>query len=250
MDLAEHTWNHPWSRVAIVFPWLFWVALRHEHGRNRAESKSRRLIWACILVGLAIELLAVSGDVLRLGRVGFCIAAVGMVCGAGWARWQAALLLVWMIPLPNSLNRMLSPGLESLWGSIGAVLAPGVVFESGSLNMILVAGETNLKLVPADGGLAVFFGLAGLGWFRSIISDEPGLNGAGRAMRWGMLMIPIQLAILTIGSLMLSSGSAARSTRWVMDQAGWILILAFGLTLSLRAMRASARDERSRRATS
>ncbi|MAG34128.1 MAG: hypothetical protein CL908_24880 [Deltaproteobacteria bacterium] len=238
LDLVDHVVTHPWARIGIVFPWLAWIAVHRD--RAGTAGRSNRLIWICLLLAIGIELLAVSGDVLRLGRFGLVIAAVGLVRGAGWAGPASALVLVWLVPLPNAFVGMLSPALETTWGSLSVVLAPGVGLESESRVPAIVAEQARLVLQPEDGGLAMGFGLAGLGWFQAAAAGGNLFDAAGRALRWGVMMVPAQLTIVALASIALAFGSSEGLARSILDEAGWLMILVLALVLSARTLRTDA----------
>ncbi len=228
LELADHLIASPWSRSALIFPWLSVVAIR----ADGARAHSKRLIWACIALGILIELVAVSGGILRLGRVGLVVAVVGVVWGAGWARPAVCLLLVWTLPLPSALMRLASPTLETTWGSAVAALLPGLALDPASSGPALVAGDEVLRLVAPDGGLALGYGLAGLGWFRAVAAGHRIGRASRCAIGWGVSLIPVQLGILAIGGLALVAGLEATRARWLVDQSGWILIGVLGLALA------------------
>lgn len=230
LELAEHLIAHPWTRSALVFPWLSALAIRADRGR----SESKPLIWACVVLGILIELVAVSGGILRVGRVGLVVAAMGIVCGAGWARPLTTLLLVWVLPLPSALMRLASPDLESAWGGTVAALVPGLALDAASSGPALVAGEHALRLVAPDGGLALGFGLAGLGWFNAIAVGHRGGRAWVGSIGWGICLIPVQLGILAIGGLALVAGCGPGRARWILDQSGWILVGVLGVTLAAK----------------
>ena len=231
LDLAEHLIAHPWARSALIFPWLVTRAIR----ANEAGSQSRRLIWGCVVLGLLIELIAASGGMLRLGRVGLVVAAFGILCGGGWARPSVALLLVWSVPLPSALLRIASPQLETTWAGVAATLLPGVELDATTSGPMLIAADQALRLSALDGGLGLGFGLAGLGWFVAVMARHP---SSGRALAYtvggAVAMVPAQVILLAIAGLALAAGFEASRVRWALDQAGWILVCALGIAFAVR----------------
>jgi hypothetical protein len=228
LDLAEHLVAHPWTRSASIFPVLLALAIRS----NGGGVATKRLVWICVVLGVVIELIAASGGVLRLGRVGLVVAAFGILCGAGSARPSVALLLVWCVPLPSALMRIASPQLETTWGAAAAALLPGVTLDPATSGPMLVANGQALRLTAPDAGLALGFGLAGLGWFAAVMVRREGARAVGRALGWGIAIMPVQVALLAIGGLALAAGCEASQIRGALDQSGWILIGVLGIVLA------------------
>lgn len=240
VELAQHLIAHPWARSALVFPWLAAVAIRADRQRTDQRPESKRLIWICVGIALCLELVAVAGGLLRLGRVAFVLAGVGIVWGAGWARPASALLLVWLLPFPSTLSKLASPGLEIAWGHLVAGLVPGLQLDSGATGpSIFVAGESALRLTAHDSGLVLAFGLAGLGWFRAAVAGHELGQALRTALQWAGAMLPIQLILLTLGGGALAAGAEGTHVRWLLDQSSVLVIAVSGLALALQRWPAS-----------
>ncbi len=236
LDLVGHLKSNPWSRTVLIFPWLAWVAARSDRGALRDPTTT--VIWGALVFALAFELVAISGDVLRIARVGMGVGLVGLIWGAGWARPVPALLLVWAIPLPNVLLDLSSPGLERLLGSLCGRWVPGIDFEVVQRASVLSRGDgASLVLRATDGGLALLIGLAGIGWFRSAVEGAGMLAATGGALRWSMLGIPVHVATVLGAGGLLVVGETGDSARWMMDHAEWAIVLILGFGFSLAPLR-------------
>ncbi|MCR9093709.1 MAG: hypothetical protein NXI30_05810 [bacterium] len=245
LELFGHLATHAWSRTALVFPWLCYVAIRCERrrGPDRPRTGSRLAIWSALGIGLLIELVAVAGDVVRLGRLGGLVALFGVSWGAGWIGLRTALLLVWTIPLPAMLMRVASPRLEIFWAGIAAALVPDVSMVPIDRGAILRSEASELLLLAPDGGLALGFGLAGLGFFGAVVHGADLKRAVASAILWSLIWIPLQLCIVTGATIALSLGADSRVTEAILTQTGWIVVVVGGVALSLRAWAMSG-DER------
>ena len=241
LELFGHLATHAWSRTALVFPWLLYVAIRCERrqGREGPRPSSRLVIWSALGIGLLIELVAVSGYVLRLGRLGGLLALFGVSWGAGWLGLRVALLLVWTIPLPAVLMRVASPRLETFWAGAAAALVPDVAVVPIDRGAILRAEASELLLLAPAGGLALGFGLAGLGFFGAVVRGAELKGAIVAAILWALIWIPLQLCIVTGATISLSLGAGGRVTEVILTQTGWIVVVVGGFALSLRAWAAS-----------
>lgn len=238
-ELVEHLIAHPWARVSIIFPWLAWVAVREDQGRPGQES--RRIIWACMLAALLIEMVAISGDMIRFARVALAIGGAGMIAGAGWARLTASIVLAFSVPPPNALLKLLSPGLENVFARIAAACVPSVRFEAVGLRFHWLTEHADLLLEHTDGGLAMGIGLAGLGWFQTVVTGGEWIDAIKRSVLWFFFMVPIQLALVLSAAILLGVSDRAGDARWLLDHAGWMIVFAVGAFLSMRALRGQAR---------
>ncbi|MEZ4290357.1 MAG: hypothetical protein R3E53_07390 [Myxococcota bacterium] len=221
LELVGHWRAHPWARVSLVFPGLALEALRRG-AAGASRSTSRPILVLGLGLAIGLELVAISGDALRLGRLAFVLGAVALGIGLGRAGWVRALVLVWIVPLPSTLLELASPALEGAWGRLVAAGLPGleaIVARDGRI--ALAAGEARLPLEAPDGGLALAFALAGLGWYRAARRDLGGRAALQSALRAAGLFVPIQLGIVALAGALLVGGGA-RPAGFVLAQAGWL----------------------------
>ena len=236
-ELVQHWVDHPWARVSIIFPWLAWVAVRKDQGRP--GKASRRIIWACLITALIIEMIAITGDTIRFARIALAIGGAGVIAGAGWARLTASIVLAFSVPPPNALLKIFSPGLENAFGKLVAALVPTLRFERVGLRFHWLTENADLLLEHTHGGLAMGIGLAGLGWFQTVVTGGEWKDAIKRAVIWFLWMIPIQLVLfMGAAGLMVVSGQA-NGALWLLNQMGWIIVMASGAFLSVQALRVS-----------
>ncbi len=238
LDLSAHVQEHPWARTSLIFPWLLWVAARRTHSQpdGPTPATAGRMDWTLVFLGLAIELVAIAGGSLRFGRVGLALAAYGL-CRAFYSlRPEVAALLVWVLPIPRTLIDFVSPGLETIWGQVVAAVVPGVSLQTFDRFPVLASTSAHLPLSAIDGGIALAYGLAGLGWFRMVSRGGGFRQALFGSLRWAMLAIPVQLSFLVAAGLLLRN---ADTTIWpgrLLVQSSWSFVLApaFAMTFEGR----------------
>lgn len=238
-ELVHHLIEHPWARVSIIFPWLAWVAVRKDRGRP--GQASRRIIWACMIAALVIEMIAISGDAIRFARIALAIGGAGMIAGAGWARLTASLVLAFSVPPPNALLKLFSPALENVFAKTVAAFVPSIRFEAVGLRFHWLTENAELLLEHTNGGLAMGIGLAGLGWFRTVVTGGQWIDAIKRSVIWFLWMVPIQLGLFLGAAFLLGVSERPDDARWLLNQAGWMIVFALGGFFSVQALRGPAR---------
>ncbi|MFK7897292.1 MAG: archaeosortase/exosortase family protein [Myxococcota bacterium] len=237
-ELVGHWLAHPWSRVSIIFPWLAWVAVREDQGRPGRAS--RPIIWTCMLVALLTMLIAISGDAIRFGRIALAVGGAGMIAGAGWARLTASIVLAFSVPTPNALLKSVSPGLESALAKGVAAVVPGLQVETTVRTAHWVSEGERFLIDHTDTGIAMGVGLAGLGWFQTVVTGGEWKDAIRRAALWFLAAIPVQFVILGVVAFCLGVLGRADMARGILNEAGWLIVFLLGIHLSLQALREPA----------
>lgn len=235
-DSAELFWIQPWSRATLVFPVLAYAAARAE-----ATSAPSRWGWVLVAVGIAVGLLAVGSGLVRAGRFGFVLAAIGLCRGAGWCSLWAALLLGFLLPLPHALLELASPGLEDglAWAAAQLTEAFGVAVAHGRAE--LGSGAMTLPLAPHDGGLGLAVSFVGLAWFEWLCRPERNFARlAGSGLVALLAAGGVQLASLVMAAILLGRGGedAAETARAMLDRVPWFLVWISGMALAWKTRRA------------
>ena len=194
---------------------------------------SRRMIWIWLLAGLAIELLAVAGGAPRFGRLGLLIAVVGLCHSMHSLRFSVGILFLWALPLPSTLLESFSPGSETFWGQAGAAVIPGLSLEVLGRVPVLTTSTAQMPLVSSDSGIAMAYGLAGLGWYRMISMGRSSVAALLGALRWALLAIPVQLTFILFAGLLLSMAKQGAWPRLFLTESNWLFVVSLGLVLSL-----------------
>ena len=232
-DLVRHVVVHPWARGAIVFPLLVWIAVRAE-GANTGPER-RWVLRLALPIALAIELVAVAGDVVRLGRVALVLAVAASLFGTGRAGLLTLSLTIWLIPLPSAIAEILSPSLESTWAQIPASPILGVSFAAGPDGLMLSTEEGgHVVLVPADGGLASAYALAGLAWFQGLMRRLPMHRLMWRSAIAALFSHPIHLGVIGLATIVLSLSPMSLVPQRLLDHGPWLIVVLAGLVLAVR----------------
>jgi len=221
-DLAQHLASEPPLRYVLLFAPLLVVALRRTPASEPAAS--RGYVW--LAAALLIELLALRVDQVRVARPALAIAAIGLACSQGLSQRSAALGF-WLVPVPGALINLASPWLGAVLLAIAAPLAGlgGLTLEAEPLRA--VAGAQRFELRPVDLGLPLAALLSGLGWYAGLRRGWSTRRLLTRALSWGALALPVQLAGigLACGLLVAVDATAARSA---LDHL-WIPVAAVAL---------------------
>lgn len=223
--------TQPWTRGALVFPLLVLLAARGEPLPARSRLEGGLLVVA----GIGIQLIAIGGGVVRAGRVGFVLAAIGLCRGAGWCSLPVALLLGFLLPLPHVVVELGSPGLEGTFAAGAAALARGVGLDVRAGRGVLESGGSTLRLADHDGGLALLFLLAGLAWFVELRAPSRS-RFLERVLVCLVTAAGLQLTLLTAAALVLGGGGAEAPARAraILDHLPWLLVWTFGILLAWR----------------
>ena len=174
------------------------------------------------------------------GPLGVVVAVAVGLWASGVLGVRGAVLALWLLPLPSVVARALSPGLEVAMGNgIGAML-PGIDFDSAATGRAFVYAGERLRIEPLDGGLALGFGLASVGWARAVVAGRSLSTAIASGLAWGTIGLPLQFALMT-----LTAGAVVRgfldipAARGGLDHAGAIAVIVAGLAF-VRAGRRNA----------
>lgn len=224
-DLTRHLALSPWARYALLFPLLFVRAARREPGRT-APGRPDAALW--VVAGLLIAAVALFLGETRWGRLGLLCAVIGLCRRFGWGTWRSQALLLFAVPVPNTLLRAAQPLAELLSRIAGALVGP------------LGADVDALWLGRYGSGLALAPLLAGLGWYAALLRDLPLRTGLRLAAGAGVVAVPLQLLALVtaaVAALVLGNGAA----RAALVNAPPLLAAVAGLVLAERGLRSGAR---------
>ncbi len=222
-DLVRHLSETPWARYSVLFPLLLAGCALRERGPLRAARRDAPL-W--IVAGLVVLMVGIFMGVVRWGRVGAALAAIGLCRRFGWGTWRSQALLLLAVPLPATALRVaepLSQQILSLAGLLvgwhGVDVAPVAIGRPGS----------GLPLVPL---------LAGLGWYAALRRNLPLRAALTRAAGAGLLAFPIQMLATALAAL-LATAAPTDAARAALIHGPWLLVALLGVT---HAERAAARQ--------
>ncbi len=210
-DLVQHWGSEPWTRYSILFVPLWLACALRDPGPPRPHAAG----YAWLALGLTISLVTVAGGIPRFSRPGIAAAVVGLALALGTPSLPRALLVAWVVPVPNLIVRAGS-GLEILLGqslsaaarASGADLALRPTLEG--VELVSAAGAVPLR--PEQGGLVLAVLLAGLAWYAAVRQGAAIRTAFATALRWAPWALLLQpLAILAaVALLLVGAPSAAR----------------------------------------
>jgi hypothetical protein len=243
VDLGVHVATSPWARGTAIFPLLFvWCALA-----DTTRSRPERDGVALLLIGVAAAFVGVGGGMPRLGRPGIVLAVIGVARMTGRPPLGAALLALWLVPLPTQIVEALAPGLDGLVAraiaGIATLAGAEVHVDASRVTALrLAAPASSLDLYPGDGGLALAWNFAGIGWFIGVRRRLPLASAARVALRWMLAALPLQALALAIACSAALFGAAVAG-RAGLDQfplAATLLGLAWAVRSLSRASRGTS----------
>lgn len=213
-DLGAHIAANPWVRGTAIFPLLFaWCAFT-----DPAPPRPSRDGLLLLLLGVAAVFISVGGGMARVGRPGIALAVIGAARMTGRPSLPVALLAIWLVPFPTQFVEALAPGLDGLVARVAAALGnfAGVPAEADARRVTalwFVTPSGPLHLFPGDGGLALAWTFAGLGWFAALQRRLPIAGCIRMALRWWITALPLQVVALALacGAALLGALAAART---------------------------------------
>lgn len=227
LDLWGLWRDQPWSRVSLVFPALIFVAARHDTTPPGPASWG----WALVLVGILLELLAVGGGIVRIGRLGLGAAAIGLCLARGWTSVRVALLFAWAIPMPASLLNLVSPLGEWLQAALAetAIAFSGLPIERSGAVFRIEGRELGLRV--RDSGLQTAVALAGFGWSSAILRHRSRSGILRTATACALIAFPLHFLVTTAAVLSFALGSASDRIYEVLDVFSWAGVMIVGLIM-------------------
>ena len=109
-EIGRHVAANPWTTYVLGHDPVLRAGVRARGAA--APAKRDGLLW--IAAALALEMLGLLAGPAQIGRLGVPLAAVGLARLLGRPALPGALLACWLVPFPNALLRVASPGLEAL----------------------------------------------------------------------------------------------------------------------------------------
>lgn len=221
LDLVEHWWVEPWARYSLLFVPLLCERLLRSPSVPRHRDG---VLW--VVLAAAIELAAIAGTTLRIGRVAIALGVVGVSRLYGTAATLAVVLVFWIVPVPTLVLRPLGPLLAAAWTSLLSPVGHG-------LGVDVAGGLAALDLSRADVGPPLMALLSGLGWYAGLRRGGGWSGCLARAAAGALAALPLTaLGLLIAAALSGALGSAAG--RLFLDHVWWLLVAVGGLWAALR----------------
>jgi len=224
-SMAETFWRAPHSRPALLAAVLLAFAL----ARTGAPSvPAHRDGGVGLALGLLMVVFGLAGETEFVARLGIPVAALGLARLAGRPDARTAALLFFAVPVPATLLMLVSPALELQLGRLALLAANGLGASLELSGRTWVGTAGRLELTPPDNGLPLVPMLAGLGWYAGLRAAGDLRTCATRALAFGVITIPLQLAGLVVAACLLWAGSPDAGHVWL-SRGLWLTIAVAGL---------------------
>ncbi|MEE3331031.1 MAG: hypothetical protein VX246_09195 [Myxococcota bacterium] len=212
VDTVTHALRDPAARPALFFALAF--AARAWTSPRETPRSSWFGFGLALVAALAAAALA-AADWPRFGRLAIPLCALGLSARGGRPTLAVAGIALWCVPLPSLIVDAASPGLETTWLRLAGLVTPK-------------ATSLGFSLIPADGGLALAWSLAGAGYLRALSLGRTGVHALPLCLAGALAALPIQLfAIVAIWFASASLGTASLAP----EKASWILRDVFPLVV-------------------
>ncbi len=232
-ELAEHLYYEHTDRYALLAPLLVLYCLARRLG---AAGPGRGAGLALLGLALVLQLVGIVGHSWSIARLAVPCAAFGLALWLGRPPTVVVLLLFAMIPIPQFVLNLPSPGLESLWARAATGALAGLGVEISSVGPSLRTPEAHLTLDSTDSGLRLLVVLAAVGWFRGVVRGAGFARAALHAIGFALFAPLAQIAAVLVAGLLLANFSRGTALEWLVSGA-WILTAGLALLLARRPRR-------------
>jgi hypothetical protein len=231
-EIGRHVAANLWATYVLGMAALAAAAYALAEPTGRAHRDG--IAW--IAAALALELIGLLAGPAQIGRGALPLAAFGFARLRGRPGLAGALLALWLIPIPNLLLRIPSPGLETLFLTLAARGATLFGAEPVLSGVQVAVGDVGLRVHRGDGGVPLAVALAGAGWYVAVRRGAGLAGAAAGALRFAAAAPFLQLATLTgvVAALPSLGSELARS---VLTFAPWLAVTAAALALGGREAR-------------
>lgn len=201
--------------------------------RRAAPRPGRPLGLALLGVGLLLELVGLAGETQLLARLGVPLAALGLGLWLGAPGPLPLCLGFWLVPLPNSLVELTSPGLESAWAAAAAALCGAAGVEIQAAGVTLQGAVERLDLRSENGGLLSAHALGALGWFLALVRGGGGRRALQLSALGYALGFALQPVALVAAALLVAAEQRELARAWL-THGQWLLAGALWCAWSAR----------------
>jgi hypothetical protein len=232
-ELVSHWREAPWARYSVLALWL--LPRSATALGERAPGRSDGLV--LIVVGLALEVFAVAAGPAKLARPGLVLGVLGLARALGCPPLRAALLAVFLVPVPALLARLPEPLLRPLLQEPAVALARAVGAEGESVPLGIARADQLLRVYDHDLGVPLAALFAGAAFAAALVREATSPRALLGAAALSPLALPVQLAGLFVAALLLDARGPEAARRWL-DDGPWLLAAVAAL-LAFEAARRS-----------
>ena len=199
-NLGEHLAATPWSRYALVFPFLL---ARCAWRTPKGTPLPGALVW--IAIGLVLQVAAAFAGQIRWARPALALAVVGLLMRAGVRSPRVWVLLAFCVPTPAFLMHETSELFQA------ALIEPILGVWRG-LGLEILHHNRELT-VPGAGRMALQRGhlalaplLAGIGWYHQALCERTWGRSLVVCTGLALLAVPVAAIFLAVTAGALAAG--------------------------------------------
>jgi exosortase len=218
-------YSHGWI-VPILAAGILWI--RRDELRT-AVSSGRRAGLLLILEALVLQMLGAWWSFDFLAAVSLIPAvAGGCVLLGGWGLLRKAapaiLFLIFLAPLPWSLESTVSAGLQRAAAEAAAVCLQTIGIPAVARGAMLELPSTQLGVSEACSGLRMLMVLAALTTAMVLLSNRPRRVNALLILSAAPIAVVCNVVRITATAFVVENAGTGRLTDAVHDVAGWLMI--------------------------
>jgi exosortase len=169
--------------------------------------------------------------------VPWCAAVAALVGGRpllAWS-WPAIVFLVFMVPLPFSLEYELSGPLQRMATVMSTAVLQFLGQPAFAEGNTLLLGNDRLEVAQACSGLRLFMGIVALTYACVAVSRRPWWEKALLVAAAAPIAIGANVARIVATGLFYQFTQDAQSREWIHAAAGWVVVLVAALSFWLFA---------------
>jgi hypothetical protein len=223
-ELVAHWREEPWARYSALAVWL--LPRSATALGERAAPRSDGL--ALVAVGLVLEVFAAAAGPAKLARPGLVLGVLGLARALGRPPLRAALLVLFLVPVPAALARLPEPLLRPLLQDPAVALARAAGAPLESLPLGIARGEALVRVYPQDLGVPLAALFAGAAYAAALVRGASAPRALGAAAAAAPLALPAQLAGLFVAGLVLDARGPEAARGWL-DDGPWLIAAGFAL---------------------
>lgn len=228
VDLAGPAIRLPRDRASFV---LAAILLLRAALVLRAETPARRQGAVLLLLAVALQLFGIVGDASTLGRMSVGLAIIGVSRFGGRPPLAAALLSLWLVPIPVSVLEPFRAPLENAAAAFVAAVAELLGAPAQAVGPVVRLGAQSLELQVSAAGVQLGHLLSLLGWYAGAMRGETPLRCLRSAALWGACGVALALPCLAAAGAALV-GSGPGLARMLLDHALPLLLALAGFVLA------------------
>lgn len=226
--------HDPNQRYTLLAPLLIGLLLRHDPASRCTRRVGAGV--ALVVLGLFAQSIGIAGSSWSIARVGLPVGMLGVALLTSRPALAVVVLAFGVVPLPDSVGHLASPGVESMLGrAAGEVLSWfGIAIHTGG-PLLSYNGE-RLELEAFDSGIVTSSLFFAVGWYRAVRLGRRIPSVAVHAVIWGLVAVAMQpvAVILCVAALPLGAPDLGR---FVLTHGAWLGLALFVL-VSARKQRA------------